>query len=308
MFQLIQNERMKIWAKKGSWIMLALLVLAIVGYGILSNSIPSDTSNWKKDEQSSISFNKEVLADDSIDATTKKDTQDQIAISQYRLDNNIAPLSSESVQGHMQAAPYFMTFVLLFVVIVAGGIVSSEFSKGTIKMLLTRPVSRANILLSKLLAVIEFALLLTIVTIVLNYIVALLFFGNSSGANLVVDNGQVTEVNIWKDVFMSFGFQFIAVMMSMLFAFMLGVVFRSSSLAIGLSIFISLLSTTITLFLAKYDFIKFIWFAVQDLQNIYYGQGILDVTLTFAIIIQIIYAIIFLVIAFVTFMKSDITA
>lgn len=308
MFQLIQNERMKIWAKKGSWIMLALLVLAIVGYGILSNSISSDTSNWKKDEQSSISFNKEVLADDSIDATTKKDTQDQIAISQYRLDNNIAPLSSESVQGHMQAAPYFMTFVLLFVVIVAGGIVSSEFSKGTIKMLLTRPVSRANILLSKLLAVIEFALLLTIVTIVLNYIVALLFFGNSSGANLVVDNGQVTEVNIWKDVFMSFGFQFIAVMMSMLFAFMLGVVFRSSSLAIGLSIFISLLSTTITLFLAKYDFIKFIWFAVQDLQGIYYGQGILDVTLTFAIIIQIIYAIIFLVIAFVTFMKSDITA
>lgn len=308
MFQLIQNERMKIWAKKGSWIMLALLVLAIVGYGILSNSIPSDTSNWKKDEQSNISFNKEVLADDSLDATTKKDTQDQIAISQYRLDNNIAPLSSESVQGHMQAAPYFMTFVLLFVVIVAGGIVSSEFSKGTIKMLLTRPVSRANILLSKLLAVIEFALLLTIVTIVLNYIVALLFFGNSSGANLVVANGQVTEVNIWKDVFMSFGFQFIAVMMSMLFAFMLGVVFRSSSLAIGLSIFISLLSTTITLFLAKYDFIKFIWFAVQDLQNIYYGQGILDVTLTFAIIIQIIYAIIFLVIAFVTFMKSDITA
>lgn len=308
MFQLIQNERMKIWAKKGSWIMLALLVLAIVGYGILSNSLQSDTGDWKQEEQSNIAFNKEILSEDSLDATTKKETQDQITISQYRLDHNVAPLSSESVQGHMQAAPYFMTFVLLFVVIVAGGIVSSEFSKGTIKMLLTRPVSRFKILLSKLLSVVEFAMLLTIVTIVLNYIIALLFFGNSTGANLIIDNGQVTEVNIWKDTFMSFGFQFIAVMMSMLFAFMLGVVFRSSSLAIGLSIFISLLSTTITLFLVKYDFIKFIWFAVQDLQNIYYGQGILDVTLPFAIIIQIIYAIVFLVIAFITFMKSDITA
>ncbi|MFD2869981.1 ABC transporter permease [Kurthia populi] len=308
MFQLIQNERMKIWAKKGSWIMLALLVLAIVGYGILSNSIASDSSNWKADEQSTIAANKEMLDEEGIDETTKKDLEETIAISQYRLDNNVAPLSSESVQGHMQAAPYFMMFVLLFVVIVAGGIVSSEFSKGTIKMLLTRPVSRFKILLSKLLAVVEFAVLLSIVTIVLNYIVALLFFGNATGANLIMDNGQVTEVNIWKNIFMSFGFQFIAIIMSMLFAFMLGVVFRSSSLAIGLTIFISLLSTTITLFLTKYEFIKFIWFAVQDLEGIYHGQGILDVSFPFAIMIQIIYAIIFLVIAFITFMKSDITA
>ena len=40
-------------------------------------------------------------------------------------------------------------FILIFSVIVAGTIVSNEFQKGTIKLLLTRPYSRNKILLSK---------------------------------------------------------------------------------------------------------------------------------------------------------------
>ena len=308
MFQLIQNERMKLWAKKGTWVMVALLVLAIIGYGMLSNSIASDPSSWKSDEQSNIAINKEMINDEGVDAVTKKELADQIAVSEYRLANNIAPLNPSSVQGHMQTAPYFMTFVLLFVVIIAGGIVSTEFTKGTIKMLLTRPVARAKILASKLFAVMEFAVLLSIITFALNYIVALLFFGSTNGANLIIENGVISKVNVWQEMFMGFSFQFIAVLMSLFFAFMLGVVFRSSSLAIGLSIFVALLSTTITMFLIKYDFIKFIWFAVQDLESIYHGQGILDVTLPFALAIQVIYALLFLIIAFITFIKSDITA
>ena len=46
------------------------------------------------------------------------------------------------------------SIVVLLTVIVAAGIVASEFSQGTIKMLLSRPVKRWKILTSKYLTVI----------------------------------------------------------------------------------------------------------------------------------------------------------
>ncbi|UZN01022.1 ABC transporter permease [Lysinibacillus sp. MHQ-1] len=51
-----------------------------------------------------------------------------------------------------------LTLVTLFTVITAASIVSSEFSTGTIKMLLTRPMSRAKVLTSKLLTTFLFGL------------------------------------------------------------------------------------------------------------------------------------------------------
>ena len=53
--------------------------------------------------------------------------------------------------------------VLLLTVIVAAGIVASEFSQGTIKMLLTRPVKRWKILLSKFLTVNLFGMFLMVI-------------------------------------------------------------------------------------------------------------------------------------------------
>ena len=52
---------------------------------------------------------------------------------------------------------------VLLTVIVAAGIVASEFTQGTIKMLLSRPVKRWKILTSKYVTVILFGILLMLV-------------------------------------------------------------------------------------------------------------------------------------------------
>ncbi|WP_249661959.1 ABC transporter permease, partial [Lysinibacillus fusiformis] len=70
-----------------------------------------------------------------------------------------------------------LTLVTLFTVITAASIVSSEFSTGTIKMLLTRPMSRAKVFTSKLLSTFLFGLFLYAVNVVVSALVGVRLFG-----------------------------------------------------------------------------------------------------------------------------------
>lgn len=308
MFRLIHNERMKLWAKKGTWVMVILLALASLCYALLIQSTSYDMGDWQAQEKESIRYTKEYLADPSITKAEKLDFEQDIQISEHRLANNIPPLTMDSTDGYLLEIPTFMWLIMLFVVIVASTIVASEFHKGTIKMLLTRPVSRANILTSKLLATVEFALLLTTIAFILNIVLAFVLFDRTGGANLMIDNGQVIAQSVWPTILRQFGFNAVMVVMSMLFAFMISTISRSSSLAIGITIFITMASSLITAFIYKVAITKFIWFAVLNLEDIYEGHHMLDVTVAFALTIQVIYAVVFLIISYVHFMKSDVTA
>lgn len=308
MFRLIQNERMKLWAKKGTWVMLILLVLATLCYALLVKSTTYHSPDWRADEESNISYSKEYLNDPMITEEEKVDVEQSIQISEYRLANDMPPLTMDSTDHYLLEIPTFMFIVMLFGVIVASTILSSEFNKGTIKMLLTRPVSRANILTSKLLATFEFAIILTVVAFVLNVLFAYLLFDRTGGATLLIENGEIVRQSIWPTLGRNFAFESVMVIMSILFAFMISTITRSSSLAIGITIFITMASSLIAAFFYKFKLIQFIWFAVMDLESIYEGEHMLDVSLSFALTIQLIYAIVFIVISYVHFMKSDVTA
>ncbi|CAN7202577.1 ABC transporter permease [Rossellomorea sp. LjRoot5] len=62
---------------------------------------------------------------------------------------------------YMRISSNLLMIIQLFTLIIAGDIVSSEFSSGTIKLLLIRPISRVKILLSKYITVLVIATVLT---------------------------------------------------------------------------------------------------------------------------------------------------
>jgi len=170
-------------------------------------------------------------------------------------------------------------------------------------------MSRAKVLTSKLLTTFLFGLFLVAVNIVVSAIVGLVLFGVGSGVELEVVNGQVAEKAVWNDLayhYLLSGGDFV---MSTLFAFLVGSVFRSSSLAIGLTMFLSFTGGMIVMFLSRYDVVKYIWLTHSDLTQ--YEKGILmvpDMTMPFSLTVLAIYAVIFLVISYTSFMKRDVTA
>ncbi|RDV30639.1 ABC transporter permease [Lysinibacillus capsici] len=313
MLKLIQNEWMKLWHKKGTWAMVAMLILVIlVPAGITKYyEVKSPTEgSWQDIEQDAIQSYKETLAGEDLTEEDKAYFQEQMAISEYRLANDAPSQKDSSLASFMSFTSGMLTLVTLFTVITAASIVSSEFSAGTIKMLLTRPMSRAKVLTSKLLTTFLFGLLLYVVNVVVSALIGLVLFGMGTGVELEMVNGQVVEKAVWRDLayhYLLSGGDFV---MSTLFAFLIGSVFRSSSLAIGLTMFLSFTGGMIVMFLSRYDIVKYIWLTHSDLTQYEHGGGsmIADVTLPFSLTVLAIYAVVFLVISYSTFMKRDVTA
>ncbi|AUS86383.1 ABC transporter permease [Lysinibacillus sp. YS11] len=313
MLKLIQNEWMKLWHKKGTWAMVAMLILVIlVPAGITKYyEVKSPTEgSWQDIEQDAIQSYKETLAGEDLTEEDKAYFQEQMAISEYRLANDAPSQKDSSLASFMSFTSGMLTLVTLFTVITAASIVSSEFSAGTIKMLLTRPMSRAKVLTSKLLTTFLFGLLLYVVNVVVSALIGLVLFGMGTGVELEMVNGQVVEKAVWSDLayhYLLSGGDFV---MSTLFAFLIGSVFRSSSLAIGLTMFLSFTGGMIVMFLSRYDIVKYIWLTHSDLTQYEHGGGsmIADVTLPFSLTVLAIYAVVFLVISYSTFMKRDVTA
>jgi len=293
--------------------MVAMLILVIlVPAGITKYyEVKSPTEgSWQDIEQDAIQSYKETLAGEDLTEEDKAYFQEQMAISEYRLANDAPSQKDSSLASFMSFTSGMLTLVTLFTVITAASIVSSEFSTGTIKMLLTRPMSRAKVLTSKLLTTFLFGLLLYVVNVVVSALIGLVLFGMGTGVELEMVNGQVVEKAVWSDLayhYLLSGGDFV---MSTLFAFLIGSVFRSSSLAIGLTMFLSFTGGMIVMFLSRYDIVKYIWLTHSDLTQYEHGGGsmIADMTLPFSLTVLAIYAVVFLVISYSTFMKRDVTA
>ena len=299
---------MKLWSKKGTWVMLiliALLMFASAGIGKWMSTMDNPV-DWKQAASAELTMIDQEL-NSGINSTELKD---QKRILEHRLENNLPPVQPYTAQEYILDVPSMLSIVTLFTVIVGAGMIATEFSAGTIKMLLTRPVKRWKILASKLLTMSIFAAVLTAITVGLGVITSYLFFENAPAFILEANNGEITEVSFWGRVLLLTVLSLINVLVISVMAFMIGSVFRSSSLAIGISIFLLFMGTNITYLLSiKFDFAKYILFANTDLTQFVGGEPLIeDLTLPFSITVIAIYTIVFLVISFVTFNKRDITA
>ncbi len=309
MLKYIRNEWMKLWARKSSWTMLVLAILLAIVPAIVMK-YTEDDKDWRTSVQEETDIYKSMLAEEGIAAADAAYFNEQIALNEYRLAEDIPLAVTATFDSYMSYGVGLMMIVTIFSVVVAAGIVSSEFSSGTIKMLLTRPVSRTKILLSKLLTVILFGLLLYAVCLAGTAFIALVLWGTDVSHNLQIVDGAIKEVGVWKPIFENFILSFGDFFMSIFFAFMLGSIFRSSSLAIGLTLVISMMGTLIITLMSKYSFAKYVWISHSDLTQ--YASGstpyLEGVTLPFSLTVLAVYAILFVLSSFIIFNKRDVTA
>ncbi|MDF2963297.1 MAG: family transporter [Paenibacillus sp.] len=191
--------------------------------------------------------------------------------------------------------------VFIFSVVIAGDSVASEFTWGTIKLLLIRPATRSKILAAKYISVFMFLLTLLFVLFIASYFVGLMFFGVS---------GTVTEENALINILRAYGLKWIDLLMSVTLAFMISAAFRSSSLAIGLSMLLMFTASSVVYLLVafKYKWVKYLLFTNTDLSP-YFLDGkppIEGMTLGFSVTVLIAYWILFYGVAWLLFTKRDV--
>ena len=120
----------------------------------------------------------------------------------------------------------------LLIIIIAGSIVASEFSNGTIKFLLINPRSRGKILTSKYITVITAGLVMIVLCFIVSLLTAGLMFGfGEAGATYVKTTaGETTAVPGILYIFGQYMLKGVYVLVMATFSFALSSLVKSSSL------------------------------------------------------------------------------
>jgi len=306
---------MKIYHRFATWAMIGLLILGILGIGIIQRFVvdPPEQSNWKQDLAEQNSNYKQILAEvpPGMPDSQKKFFEQEIKVNEYRIEHNLSPVNVNSLWGFMDSTSGLSSLITLFTIIIAAGSVASEFTWGTIKLLLIRPVSRSKILLSKYIASFLFALLLLIILFIVSFLVGGIFFGFSqvSASYLTFINGSVVESSMPLHMMGVYGLNSINLIMMVTFAFMISTVFRSNSLAIGLAIFLMFTGVQVVQIFSDYSWAKYILFANTDLTQYIKGTPIVEgMTMTFSIVMLLVYFMVFNAFSWYIFKKRDVAA
>ena len=205
-------------------------------------------------------------------------------------------------------------FIILTVVLISGAIVSEEFNKGTIKLLLVRPYSRIKILMAKFVVVLLTIIITMLIIAILQLIIGGIFFGFSSLKIPVVEYNYKTEtlieINIFKKVAMTAVEILPEYILLGTLAFSLSTIFTNSALAIIVSMVGYLVSNTINS-LAIYYNVKWLKYFVTlnwDFTQFEYGKlaKMEGITSTFSTAICIVYFAIMLITAITVFKKKNI--
>lgn len=204
----------------------------------------------------------------------------------------------------LSAIPNLMDIVTLFTIIVAAGIVASEFSGGTIKLLLIRPFSRSTILLSKFATVLLFGLGLMLLLLLTTFLTGGIFFGFDGASELHAGAAFSNAAYSWKAI----GYSGIEMIVMVTLAFMFSSVFRASSMAIGISLFFLLTSGQLAYVLKQFEWSKFLIFANTNLLSYVDGRPLMaSMSLSFSLIMLACYQLLFLALAWYVFAKRDVS-
>ena len=208
----------------------------------------------------------------------------------------------------------------LLVAVLGADLVSSEFSEGTMTLLLTRPVARWKVLLSKYVVMVLFTTLTLLLAAVLSWAIAGFAFGWTgwdapavSGFRLSeagFDVSSVRVLTLWQDAFAAWGLAWYSALAVGAMTMLLSVVFRSTAAAMGTMMATLIGGTILSRVASDWEGAK--WFFVSCLPLPEYYSGMPTpypgMTLAFCVRVLAVWALAATALAFVLFGRRDVTS
>lgn len=238
---------------------------------------------------------------------------EQANLNKYYIDNNLS-LDSNNREIFLNLFSQYELFILIIGIVIAGSIVSEEFNRGTIKLLLVKPYTRVKILLAKFIAVMIVLVMSIVFIAICQVIIGTLVFG-FEGLTIpaIVYNfntNTVETINIFAYVALIGICKLPIYVLLTTLAFACSTLFTNTALAVSIP-FLGYIAAPLLNQLAIAYKIKAITYFVTpnwDLSTYLFGgtpmfQGL---TMPFSIAICAIYLAIMLILSCVVFKKRDI--
>ena len=238
-----------------------------------------------------------------------------IATNKYVIENNVDIYKQNDIRGIFSSFfNQYGLFIIAMVIIVAGTIVSEEFNKGTIKLLLVKPYSRNKILIAKFITMLIIIAFSIISAIVMELIVGGIFFGYDSLSIPILEydftNNTLLEINVFKYLGIQLLAQLPIVILLATLAFALSTIFTNSAVAIALPLLGYMGAQIINVLAVEYN-VKFMKFFVTlnwDFTSYLFGNLPMmeGLTAPLSAAVCIAYFVIMLIPTFIVFKNKDI--
>ena len=321
---LVENEVLKL-LKRRRFRVAVLILVGLIALIVFAQTRTRDRSkDWRVRTQERVARMQSFMRSDRagrMPATAQRWTRFDMARLQYHLDRDIDP---DAVSGplFLRAFANVSSHLLfpLLALIFASDIVSSEFTQGTIKLLLTRPVSRTRVLASKFAALVVAITLTVSIGAAVAYAFGGLAYGwQGFGAPIltgfraggdVFDASSVRSVVLWKDIVIVYGLAWFGALAFGALGFLTSVLLRSTAAAMG-TMFASLIAGSILPYVAPtWEAQKYLFVTNLPLPDYYSGAPppIAGITVGFSVSVLAVWAAVALVIAFVVFARRDVLA
>lgn len=229
--------------------------------------------------------------------------------------NNGYELSTNANSGLINVFENYSLFIIIAVVIIAGTIVSEEFHKGTIKLLLVRPYKRTKILLAKLITCLIVLAVVIVAVVLMQFVIGGIANGFSDYAltNTVYNfnTNSIENINIFKYLCLTTVAKLPFFILIMTLAFALSALFNNSPIAIALPLVGMMGAEIINQLAYAYEKAKFLMYFVTpnwDLSIYLFGKmpQFEPISLPFSIVVCIVYFAIMVIASLIVFKKRNI--
>jgi len=331
MKKLIENEIYKIVMKR-KILFILLLIIIFVGLFVYGesymyektlerfDSIAEDEEySWEALASQQLANLENRLDSPYISEEGKKSTEIQMSQLEYFIDTGINPITPS---GGKFAEEFINRSMILFmpllIIILSADLVSSEFSQGTIRMLLTRQVPRWKVLLSKYIALLLMSTFIILMIAFLSLVISGVFFGRwgfqepvATGFKLIggsLNTTAVVLISRLKSIVLSYSLAWYVALVIATITFMISTIFRSASTVIGILMAALIGGQFLQFFLSEWVVIKYFFVSNLNLPNYLSGsfQPIEGMGLIFSMSVLFIWTILSLVISFIIFIKQDV--
>jgi len=325
LIRLVFNEIEKMVRKKRILVIFLILsvLIPIFVYAQLQQTQETvkrlGTDDWKVALQQKIVDQQNRLNSSGIPEEWKSWLKVQIDQEQYYLDNNINPTTPGAPTFIRELIEQSIGWLLLplLVMVITIDIVSGERSDGTIKLLLTRPVKRWKVLLSKCISIYLLISFLIVLYGLMAFLVSGFVFSFKGWTvpvltgfmiknnNLITDSVQL--IPQWKYVIMAFGLAWFVCIIIGTLSFMVSVLVRTTPAAMGIMLAALITGSVLSGLATSWSGAKYFFSVNLGLTDYLQGQlpSIEGLNMQFSLINLSVWGIAALIIAFITFIKQD---
>lgn len=324
MINLVYNEMVKLTGKRRLVIITAIILILVSLFTYAQYKQAEENRrrfgavDWRTALEQRINSWENRMNSSRTSEESRQELALRIAQQQYYLDYNVNPSEPGAPTFLREFLKSGATLLLpLLVMVAASDMVSTEYSGGTIKALLTRPVRRWRILLSKYLALLLCVSIVMALFVVLSILIAGGVFGFRGWSAPVltsfgVEAGMPGEAAVrfipqWQFIWMELGLAWLISVVVATISFMLSVLVRSTAAGMGIMLACLISGMILKEMVASWESAKYLFMVNLDLISYLENRAppVEGMSLGFSILVLLAWGLAALAVSFGSFTRRD---